>query len=181
MDRIMRRAYGVDFRRYKMKLDLREIIEVPGARLPFERELDAERLRMGSVESFTAPVMAHGEVVNTAGVLTVYAEITARMHCVCDRCGREFDMEHSVDVEVPVVQEDEGDADGEAFSLEGDCLDIDDLLETAFILDMPTKFLCREDCKGVCPKCGKNLNDGECDCRPERDPRFAVLEQLLDK
>lgn len=181
MDRIVRHAYSADFRRYKMKLDLREIIEVPGAHLPFERELDAERLRMGSVESFTAPVMAHGEVVNTAGVLTVYAEITARMHCVCDRCGREFDMEHSVDVEVPVVQEDEGDADGEAFSLEGDCLDIDDLLETAFILDMPTKFLCREDCKGVCPKCGKNLNDGECDCRPERDPRFAVLEQLLDK
>ena len=65
--------------------------------------------------------------------------------------------------------------------MEGDWLNLDDLLETEFILDMPTKFLCREDCKGVCPKCGKNLNDGECDCRPDVDPRFAALAQLLDK
>ena len=46
---------------------------------------------------------------------------------------------------------------------------------------METKFLCSEDCKGLCPRCGKNLNLGPCGCRKEPDPRFAVLEQLLDK
>ena len=50
-----------------------------------------------------------------------------------------------------------------------------------FILDMDMKFLCREDCKGLCSTCGKNLNLGPCGCRKEIDPRFAVLEQLLDK
>ena len=55
------------------------------------------------------------------------------------------------------------------------------ILSTLFILDMDSKFLCREDCKGLCPKCGKNLNLGPCGCGKETDPRFAVLEQLLDK
>ena len=52
---------------------------------------------------------------------------------------------------------------------------------TCFILDMESKFLCREDCKGLCPVCGRNLNLGSCDCGKKIDPRFAVLEQLLDK
>ena len=56
-----------------------------------------------------------------------------------------------------------------------------EVLSTCFILDMETKFLCKEDCKGLCPSCGKNLNLGPCGCRKEIDPRFAVLEQLLDK
>ena len=58
---------------------------------------------------------------------------------------------------------------------------MDDLLETVYILDMDTKYLCRPDCKGVCPECGQNLNEGPCSCRKKPDPRLAVLEQLLDK
>ena len=58
---------------------------------------------------------------------------------------------------------------------------MDEILSSLFILDMETKFLCREDCKGLCPTCGKNLNLGPCGCRKSLDPRFAVLEQLLDK
>lgn len=168
-----------------MKLDLREILDTPGARLPFEQEVSTDRLEYGSVKEYTEPVMARGEIVNTAGVLTARGEITAHMRCICDRCGREFDMVHTVEVDTPLVPEEETDGEGgyesETFPLEGDWLDLDDLLETAFILDMPTKLLCREDCRGVCPKCGKNLNDGDCDCRPDIDPRLAVLEQLLDK
>jgi uncharacterized protein len=57
---------------------------------------------------------------------------------------------------------------------------LDEVLTTLFILDMDTKFLCREDCAGLCPQCGKNLNDGPCGCKKPRDPRMAVLEQLLD-
>ena len=58
---------------------------------------------------------------------------------------------------------------------------MDDVLEGCFIMDMDSRFLCREDCKGLCSRCGANLNDGECDCKPERDPRLAVLEQLLGR
>lgn len=170
----------------RFMLDLREILNTPGAKLPFDVELGTERLEYDSVAAYTEPVRASGEIINTAGVLTAKGEIIAHMRCVCDRCGREFDLTRHVEIDTPLAPEEEcedgeGSYESETYPVIGDGLDIDDMLETAFILDMPTKFLCREDCKGLCPKCGKNLNDGDCDCRPEVDPRFAVLEQLLDK
>ena len=75
----------------------------------------------------------------------------------------------------------ESDEHPEHFVLEGTEIDAGEILETCLILDMETKFLCREDCKGLCPHCGSNLNLGPCGCRKEIDPRFAVLEQLLDR
>ena len=55
-----------------MRLDLREILDTPGARLPFEQELSADRLGFDSVEEYLEPIAAHGEIVNTAGAkLTV--------------------------------------------------------------------------------------------------------------
>lgn len=67
------------------------------------------------------------------------------------------------------------------FLLEGDYIDVDEVTVTAFVLNMEQRFLCSEDCKGLCDKCGKNLNEGPCDCKAETDPRLAVLGQLLEK
>ena len=81
---------------------------------------------------------------------------------------------------VTIVEENTGD-DPDLYILEGDEIDLDEILSTCFVLDMETKFLCDEDCKGLCSSCGQNLNLGPCKCRKPIDPRFAVLEQLLDK
>ena len=70
--------------------------------------------------------------------------------------------------------------DPDYYLLNGDELDIDDLLESVFILGMDPQILCRDDCKGLCPRCGADLNEGGCRCQAESDPRLAVLEQLLD-
>ena len=76
----------------------------------------------------------------------------------------------------------EGEEDGEIVLLDDGEIDIGDLAYTAFILDMDTKHLCSEDCKGLCSKCGKDLNEGDCDCpKKEIDPRLAILQKLLDK
>ena len=75
--------------------------------------------------------------------------------------------------------EDEDTADEWTFLLKEDKADLDEILTTAFVLNMDSKLLCRPDCKGLCCRCGKNLNDGPCGCRPEVDPRLAVLGQLL--
>lgn len=163
-----------------MKLDLHEIIDVPGGRVPFAQTLDVSRLDFPSVISYPSPPYAQGEVRNSAGLLRVEGELTAPMLCICDRCGRVFESEKSLALHALIV-DDEDTEDPEAFTLEGDRLDLDELLETLLILDMETKFLCSEDCKGVCPSCGKNLNEGPCACGRKSDPRLAVLEQLLDK
>ena len=102
------------------------------------------------------------------------------MECRSDRCGRSSHREKHVDVSVPLVEAEDSE-EAEAFCLEGEELDIEDLLETCFILETESRSLCRPDCKGLCPKCGKDLNEGPCDCRDDIDPRLAVLEQLLDK
>ena len=60
-------------------------------------------------------------------------------------------------------------------------VDLDEVFTTAVVLDMDTTHLCREDCKGLCHRCGADLNEGPCGCKPEVDPRFAALAQLLDK
>ena len=67
------------------------------------------------------------------------------------------------------------------FPLEGDSADLEDIIRTIFVLNLDSKLLCKEDCKGLCCRCGKNLNDGPCNCQKELDPRFAALKQLLEK
>lgn len=163
-----------------MRLDLREIIEVPGGSVPFEAELETERLDFPAIRAYKDKPRARGRVYNEAGVLHLEGTLTAEMTCVCDRCGAEFDSVKELPLAATIVEE-ESEEYPELFVLEGNEIDLDEILETSLILDMETKFLCREDCKGLCSTCGKNLNLGPCGCRKKIDPRFAVLEQLLDK
>ena len=123
-----------------------------------------------------------GRVFNEAGILRLEGRLTADMLCACDRCGREFSSTKTMPLSAVIAEEDSTNAeDPELFFLDGDEIDLDEIISTLFILDMDMKFLCREDCKGLCPKCGRDLNLGPCGCGKEIDPRFAVLEQLLDK
>ena len=65
------------------------------------------------------------------------------------------------------------------FLLLGESADNYDVINTAFVLNLDSKMLCSPDCKGLCARCGKNLNEGPCGCKKELDPRLAVLGQLL--
>ena len=163
-----------------MRLNLREIIEIPGGSVPFKCELETEGLDFPSIKEYKSRPIAEGRVFNEAGILTLEGTLTAEMTCICDRCGAEFDSVKDTELSVTIVEENTGD-DPELYLLQGDEIDLDEILSTCFVLDMETKFLCTEDCKGLCSSCGANLNLGPCQCRKHIDPRFAVLEQLLDK
>ena len=163
-----------------MRLNLREIIEIPGGSVPFTCDLETEGLDFPSIKAYKDLPHAEGRVFNQAGILKLEGTLTADMICLCDRCGDEFESRKEMPLDATIVEENTGD-DPELFTLEGNEIDLTEMLTTLFVLDMETKFLCREDCKGLCPTCGKNLNLGPCGCRKPIDPRFAVLEQLLDK
>ena len=162
-------------------LDLRNIIEVPGSSLDFQCEISGEELLSPSIEAFDGPIVAEGTVKNSAGTLSLKGNVRGKMVCVCDRCGKAFDsiLESELDVDLIADAEDEGEAD--AYPIEGNKLDVEALVLSDLLLNMETKFLCDPDCKGICPKCGKDLNEGPCSCKADIDPRMAVLEQLLDK
>lgn len=161
-------------------MNLHELLLNPGSRLPFRCELSTDRLDFPAVLSYTAAPVGEGFIVNNAGALTLRGTLSAAMRCVCDWCAAEFDREVSYPLDIPLASELQDEENPDYFLLEGDELDLEELLETVFILNMDTRFLCRDDCKGLCSRCGKNLNEGPCDCRTESDPRLAVLEQLLD-
>ncbi|MBR4308220.1 MAG: DUF177 domain-containing protein [Oscillospiraceae bacterium] len=164
-----------------MLLALSTIIRTPDSALPFETSLDLSGLEFGGSYPVTEPVRAEGIVRNVAGVLVLTAQVSTILHGSCDRCATDFQREVSYDVEAVLTRklENEDEADEWTFLLENDHADLDDILTTAFVLNMDSKLLCKPDCKGLCFRCGKNLNDGACDCRPESDPRLAVLGQLL--
>ena len=76
---------------------------------------------------------------------------------------------------------DENEDNDEIVLLENGQADVEDLARTAFLLGMDTKTLCSEDCKGLCPVCGKNLNRGECTCLEKKvDPRMEILRKFFD-
>ena len=166
-----------------MLLDLKPILVTPGASLPFETSEDLSDLVFGSCKPADEPVLARGKVRNTAGVLELTGELSTTLHGVCDRCAAPFVREVTYPVEAILTADaDSGDYESPwVFPLEDDHADLDDILTTAFVLNMDSKLLCREDCKGVCFRCGANLNEAACTCQPEKDPRFAILQQLLDK
>lgn len=161
-------------------MNLHELLLNPGSRLPFRCELSTDRLDFPAVLAYTAAPVGEGFIVNNAGALTLRGTLSASLRCVCDRCAAEFDREVSYPLEIPLASELQDEENPDYFLLDGDELDLEELLETVFILNMDTRFLCRDDCKGLCSRCGKNLNEGPCGCRTESDPRLAVLEQLLD-
>ena len=90
-------------------------------------------------------------------------------------------VEMVVAVETLQAQELEDEENDEIILLENGTVDLDEIFSTACILAMDGKHLCSEDCKGLCPTCGKDLNEGPCGCGKELDPRLAVLAKLLDK
>ena len=166
-----------------MLLGLSKIIDCPGASVPFSTSVDLSDLRYGESNPVTEPVLASGTVRNTAGVLMMTGSIHTTIHGVCDRCAEEFPRDVDMALNVVLVTEfaDDGNEDEWVFLLNGDCADLEEIVRTVFVLNMDSKLLCSEDCKGLCCRCGKNLNDGPCGCQKEPDPRFAALRQLLDK
>lgn len=165
-----------------MLLGLSKIIDCPGAAVSFSTSVDLSDLQYGSSFPVDEPVTASGTVRNTAGVLVMTGTISTTIHGVCDRCARDFAQSIAYPIDVVLVTElsSEEDEDEWVFPLEGDSADLEDIVRTVFVLNMDSKLLCKPDCKGLCCRCGKNLNDGPCHCQKELDPRFAALQQLLD-
>ena len=166
-----------------MLLGLSKIIDCPGQSVSFSTSVDLSDLQFGTCEPVRDPVMASGTVRNTAGVLMMKGSIQTRLYGVCDRCASEFerDIEFPIDVVLVTELANEDNEDEWVFPLEGDSADLEDIVRTVFVLNMDSKLLCEPDCKGLCCRCGKNLNEGPCNCQKELDPRFAALRQLLDK
>ena len=164
-----------------MLLNVQKIINAPGERVDFQFELDLSDVDFGGRYPVQKPVVVSGDVRNVAGMLLMQFEASTVLDAVCDRCLKEFSQNKTIRYECMLAEELEDEENDDIILLEDGCVDLGDLAKTMFILEMDTKTLCSEDCKGICPGCGVDLNQGSCTCKKEVDPRLAVLAKLLEK
>ena len=165
-----------------MVLNVQKLINAPGERMTFQFDLDLSDVDFGGRRPAQNPVVVTGEVRNVAGMLLLDFTASTVLQSICDRCLKAFDQPKTVSYQCMLARELAGDEENDdILLLDGTELDLDETVTTAFVLGMDTKNLCSDDCKGLCAKCGADLNLGPCGCRPEVDPRLAALAQLLDK
>ena len=167
-----------------MQIRLQELATMPDYRARFDYTIDLSKEEVGFEFPFRQPVRLEGEVSDDAGAITLSATVYAHVTTRCARCGKPVEYDKETDVEFLLVKELEGEEEDlrdDVYLVESDVVELDDILIPELILDMEMAVVCDEDCKGLCPKCGKNLNQGECGCVvKEADPRLAVLQKFLD-
>ena len=166
-----------------MKFDLSAVFDNPGERVAFDYEIDLSDLELNYSFPFAEPVRLAGEVKNSAGVLAVEGAASSNLHLSCDRCTRKFERtgEFYVDrVIVRSLSNPDDPQNDDIILIESGELELDEIFIQEIILGFDMKTLCSEHCRGICPRCGTNLNDGECGCGGEADPRLDILKKLLD-
>ncbi len=164
-----------------MIIDLKRIFVNDNSSLPVDYSLDLSTVEYLGEYPLKTPVSINGAVSNSASLVRLEAVISYEYTAPCDRCGGETVVELTVRVEKSLASSIEGEESDTILLVPDMKLDLDELVYTEVMLSLPMKHLCNQACKGICSKCGKNLNDGECDCpKKEIDPRLAALAELLN-
>lgn len=164
-----------------MVLDLKQLFSMANGAKELNAEFDLSDVEFSGVFPIKTPVRITGEILSKTGIVSLKALIEADYSADCDRCGTPSTKHYSIPVSRVLVtelaNEEEND---EMLVLPEMKLDLYELVLTEVVLNIPSKHLCKEDCLGICQKCGKNLNEGPCGCdHKEVDPRLAVLLDLL--
>lgn len=148
-----------------MKLMLRELFEADNVTKRLECELDLGEHRLPAGFCQNGAIKLSGEANNRAGIVKLKFTVAVPLRLVCDRCLTEFEKAFEYEFSHILVRRLNAESDDDEYVVcENDFLDLNDLAVCDMLLSFPTKILCREDCRGLCPKCGCNLNENDCDC-----------------
>ena len=149
--------------------------------LDFTHSLNLSAVRLWGELPFPEPVLVTGRVTCRSGIYTVSYTSRFKMHGTCSRCLSDVinEIEDKFSHTVLVDAKDDGPSDG-FIPAPGGELDLDELVASDILLKFSKVLLCNEKCRGLCPKCGKNLNGGDCACdHTIKDARFKVLREFI--
>ena len=139
---------------------------------PFEFRKSAENFfgkDSADEEKFFGEIEIVGKIESDGKIFFARGKIACRRNFFCDRCLEPSVKKIVCDFNEEIAEED----------ILDNVVDITELVRDTFLASLPIQNLCREDCKGLCPVCGKNLNDGDCECdRLNLDPRLATLKDF---
>jgi uncharacterized protein len=169
-----------------MKLDITKGIQQKGSDVAFDLVDSWNEDRWnGDVIEYTAPVTLSGTYMLADETVIVRGVARAEITSPCARCLKPTVSTVEADVEEAFFRDIDGtlEVEEDQYKYSGHVLELDDAVRTALLLELPSRVLCKEDCKGLCSQCGQDLNINECSCQKDlthRNP-FSALASLLNE
>ena len=164
-----------------LKVSVTELIGHPGAQRRMSVTPSFEDVATGLAALRGDPVTAELSLESVVEGVLVTGPVRGQVRCSCARCLREFDAP----IEIGLCELFAGPGhlqDEDVYRVAGDEIDLEPMLRDELTLALPLNPLCTDDCKGLCARCGRELNAGSCDCADDDvDPRWAELDALRDK
>ena len=153
----------------------------PGQSYPFQAETAISELEVQGDPLRFENIVVKGECIGAEDSVNVVAEITAVAHACCSRCLEPMTLPITATVNENFVRTPDPE-DPDQYELLGHQIDLDPLVKDALLLEIPIRFLCSEDCKGLCPVCGVNRNLVSCTCHEgvEKENPFSALKAMLN-
>ncbi|HEU4766504.1 MAG TPA: DUF177 domain-containing protein [Pyrinomonadaceae bacterium] len=166
-----------------------ELEKLEGGRRDFAHVYQPDELNpIDERVDLTQPATIKGRVRLSGNEVLVEGHVEAEAQLECDRCLKPVQLPVSADFTLEYITgADYASSSAAALSEEemsvsvfdGESIDVDEIVKEQILLEVPARTLCREECKGICPECGIDLNTGECSCTPnEIDPRWAALKKF---
>ena len=157
----------------KLYINLSVLKEI-GDRKQFSLEFEFHNLEFVNREiEIDEPIKLELEIFNTRNSFVIEGKLKAELILSCSRCLQKYSSPIELDISEEVVKSEMEDEEE---------LYLDEIVVDNIILFLPMKPLCSDDCKGICPECGQDLNEGECDCEVEAlDPRLAKLKDFYNE
>lgn len=163
-----------------MNIDLRGIFSGRVNQLPINEKFDFSELELNGTTPIASDVLVDALVSKKADIVKIEGKASFLYKAPCDKCATEIEREFRIPIDHIIVNSVENEDEEDFIVSENMELDLDDLIRTDISLGVPYLFLCKEDCKGICSGCGKNLNEEECTCEREVDERLAKLSEFFE-
>lgn len=167
-----------------MTIDVSAILKEIGGRIDIDGDVmlsDTDFL--GEMYHFSNPLNVKGCISNNGKSLILKTKCDGSMITQCARCMKDIEVPVSFNMDENLVQ-DNGETfeDDDVILFHDTEIDIDDIAANNFLMNVEGKYLCSEDCKGLCVQCGADLNEGDCGCGHDAiDPRWASLIDIMNK
>lgn len=157
-----------------MKIDVSDILVSDGQSKKISADIALENAEFnGNFLRFTKPVSVCGTAENIGGSVVLSLKADTRFETECAKCLENFGVDFLYDINETFVK---NGASDDVCTLCGSEIDLSDVVLQHLYMNLPISFICKDDCKGLCQKCGQNLNKGECTCGDDDiDPRMAAL------
>lgn len=147
-----------------MVFNLKDVFNTAGMQKDISYDIQPEELDSLKGYEFISPVSVKGTVFNRADVVYARFSTEFNLRLVCDRCLKEFEKTFFYEFEHIIVKSLVNEDNDDYIIAENDKVDFNEVAVSDLLLRLPSKILCKDDCKGLCMVCGCDLNESECDC-----------------